>query len=189
MNRNSLSHIPIGHSAYPLHLRERLGEEAPGILVARGNPDLLQRPLTALLCSKKCPGNVILRTFDLVRRLRDEGNTVISGFHSSMEEECLRILLRGRSPIILCPARAIAGMRIPKEWRSHLEAGLLLILSPFEKSPNRPTVQSAQKRNEMIAALADRAILPHAEPGGETDRIRQLMEQFGISNLHISPSR
>ncbi|HQQ01281.1 MAG TPA: DNA-processing protein DprA [bacterium] len=180
MNPDSPCHIPIGHAAYPPRLNARLGKEAPGVLVARGNLDLLQHPLTALLCSKKCPGNVILRTFDLVRRLRDEGKTVISGFHSPMEEECLRILLRGRSPIILCPARAIEAMRIPKEWRGHLEAGLFLILSPFEQSPTRPTTQSAQKRNGLIAALADRAILPHAEPGGETDRIRLLLEQLGI---------
>jgi len=30
------------------------------------------------------------------RRMRDEGVTVISGFHSPIEKECLRILLRGK---------------------------------------------------------------------------------------------
>jgi len=32
---------------------------------------------------------------------------VISGFHTPAEKECLRILLRGAQPIIICPARSI----------------------------------------------------------------------------------
>jgi len=48
---------------------------------------------------------------------RDDGVTVISGFHTPVEKECLRILLRGSQPVIICPARSIEGMRIPPTWK------------------------------------------------------------------------
>jgi len=78
-----------------------------------GNPVILQRNKLALFCSKKCPGNLILKAYDLVHELRESGTTVISGFHTPIEKECLRILLRGDQPIIICPARSIENMRIP----------------------------------------------------------------------------
>src|SRR3970040_50538 len=100
---------------YPSLLRLRLGENAPLELTMLGDPSLLRVRRTALFCSARTPGDAILRTHDAARRMRDEGVTVISGFHSSIEKECLHILLRGKQPAIICAARAIEAMRIPKE--------------------------------------------------------------------------
>jgi len=86
-------------------------------VMAVGNQGILQPKKLALFCSRKCPGNLILKAYDLARSLREEGTTVISGFHTPVEKECLRILLRGAQPIIICPARSIEGMRIPSEWK------------------------------------------------------------------------
>ena len=55
--------------------------------------------------------------YDLSRAMRDAGVPVIGGFQSPMEKECLRILLRGDQPVVVCPARGIENMRIPREWR------------------------------------------------------------------------
>jgi len=74
---------------------------------------LLKKTKLALFCSKKCPGQKILKAFDFARNLRDGQKTVISGFHSPIEKECLRILLRGKQPIIICPARSLEKMRVP----------------------------------------------------------------------------
>src|SRR3990172_12303618 len=116
-------------AGYPARLRERLGEHAPRTLTALGNPASLSQPKTALFCSIRCPGDAILGAYDAARKLRDQGVTVVSGFHSSVEKECLRILLRGKQPIIICPARGLNGMRIPREWRTGMETGQLLLLS------------------------------------------------------------
>ncbi|HSV74150.1 MAG TPA: hypothetical protein VLH79_10360, partial [Chthonomonadales bacterium] len=67
----------------------------------------------------------------MAARLRDEGATVISGFHFPLERECLRVLLRGRQPIVICPARALEGMRIPAECRPAFHEERILYLSPF----------------------------------------------------------
>ena len=169
------------HSAYPTSLRERLGEQRPRTLTTLGNLALLSQPKTGLFCSLRCPGNAILGAYDAARKLRDEGVTVISGFHSPVEKECLRILLRGKQPILICLARSLERIRIPAEWRLALENGRLLLLSPFEKRPRRPTTESSHQRNELVAALSDEIFIIHAEPGGSIERISQLIERWSIS--------
>src|SRR5207247_11357596 len=111
-------------------LRGRLGADAPPQLTALGNLDLLALHKTALFCSARCPGKVILTTYDQAAKWRHAGRCVISGFHSPVEKECLQILLRGSQPIIICPARALP-QRLPPEWKTPLAYGRLLRLSAF----------------------------------------------------------
>jgi predicted Rossmann fold nucleotide-binding protein DprA/Smf involved in DNA uptake len=165
---------------YPQVLRSRLGANAPEALVVLGDLELLRLRRTALFCSARTPGDAILRAHDAARRMRDEGMTVISGFHSPIEKECLRILLRGRQPVIICPARAIEAMRIPNEFRTAFEAGRVLFLSPFTGQPNRITKESALRRNEVVAALADNAYITHVSPGGGTARMAQMLEEWSV---------
>ena len=91
----------------------RLGEHAPKTLTCLATSPYYLKPNISLFCSVRCPGDKILSAYDSARRLRDEAVTVISGFHSPVEKECLRILLRGKQPIIICLARAMEKIRIP----------------------------------------------------------------------------
>ena len=46
-------------------------------LATRGNTNLLaQHKFTALYCSVRCPGDLILKTYDLTRSLRQAGTPV-----------------------------------------------------------------------------------------------------------------
>jgi predicted Rossmann fold nucleotide-binding protein DprA/Smf involved in DNA uptake len=133
-----------------------------------------------LFCSAQTPGGAILRVHDAARRMRDEGTTVISGFHSPIERECLKILLRGNQPIIICPGRAIDALRIPADCRAAFNAGRVLFLSPFTKRPRRVTKESALRRNEVVAALADEAYVAHVEIGGKTDQIVRKLTDWNV---------
>ena len=142
-----------------------------------GNPGLLNQPLTALFCSNRCPGDLILKTYDLARAIRDAGVPVIGGFQTPMEKECLRLLLRGSQPVVVCPARGIQRMRIPRDWRPALDEGRLLVLSPFPPTVRRPTVKFAAQRNDLVASLATRVFIAHAAPGSRTEAfVRRLAE-------------
>jgi predicted Rossmann fold nucleotide-binding protein DprA/Smf involved in DNA uptake len=163
---------------YPARVRERLGDGAPAQLTTIGNLALLAMPKTALFCSAKAPGATILHTYDDAQRMRDGGITVISGFHSPIEKECLRILLRGKQPIIVCPARSIESMRIPPDCKAAFEAGRSLFLSPFFNKPKRVTKDSALYRNKVVAALADEAYIPHVSPGGRTAQIIDMLKKW-----------
>ena len=93
------------------------GARVPGVLATLGNLDILKTPSIALFCSTKCPGDLILKTYDLACAWRAARQTVIGGFHSPMEKECLRLLLRGTQPVIVCPARTLPNRPGPPPQR------------------------------------------------------------------------
>jgi predicted Rossmann fold nucleotide-binding protein DprA/Smf involved in DNA uptake len=160
--------IDQGSSDYPAVLTDRLGENAPPSLYAMGEPSILRQRLLGLICSIQCPGSIVIKTLDAARALRDAGVAVIGGFHSPMERECLDILLRGDQPVILCPARGLAGLRLGQMPRRAVKEGRLLILSPFAENIRRTTAAQAVQRNNLVAALSQTVLVPHAAPGGKT---------------------
>jgi predicted Rossmann fold nucleotide-binding protein DprA/Smf involved in DNA uptake len=160
--------ISPGMPEYPLALQQLLGPRAPAIISAIGSLAPLATTKLALLCSIRCPGDLIVAAYDLALELRRAPVAVVGGFHSPMEQECLTLLLRGGGRAIVCPARAIAGARLPAAWRAPLREGRLLVLSPFDERHRRVTHALAQVRNEFVAALADEIVVAHAEPGGRT---------------------
>ena len=171
--------IKHGEPAYPSSIAEYLADNAPKTITAIGNPDILQSKTLAIFCSNKCPGNIILKTYDLLRQLRERGIAVISGFHSAIERECLNILLKGRQSVIICPARSIEGMRIKPEYRKPLEDGRLLIFSPFSGKERRISSDRAVRRNYFVAALATDVFIPYAAPGSKTKTFCQELLKWG----------
>ncbi|MCI0718630.1 MAG: DNA-processing protein DprA [Acidobacteria bacterium] len=144
---------------------------APETVFTFGDPNILQQRMLALFCSVKCPGNAILKTYDLARALRDAGVPVISGFHTPMERECLDLLLRGTQPIVVCPARGIEGMRLPQAMKAGVDAGRVLLVSPFGPKQRRATAELADQRNRLVAALAIEVFVAYAAPGGKTEKL------------------
>jgi predicted Rossmann fold nucleotide-binding protein DprA/Smf involved in DNA uptake len=157
-----------GTADYPEALLARVGSEAPADFWAAGQVELLTQPKTGFFCSAQCPGSIILKTFDAITQMRDNGQILIGGFHSLMEWECLGILLRGRQPVIWVPARSTVGMRLKPELVPAFNAGRLLILSPFAPQHKRITASLAEERNRFVAALADEVLLAHASPSSKT---------------------
>ena len=178
-----MTRIRQGAADYPAILLARLHHEAPKELTALGNTETLRNTKVALFCSAKTPGGAILPAHDAARHMRESGTTVISGFHSTIEKECLQILLRGKQPIIICPGRAIQTARISRDLRAAFDAGRLLFISPFANAPRRVTRESAILRNHFVAALADDAFVAYASPGGETARLLERLVAWGIPLL------
>jgi predicted Rossmann fold nucleotide-binding protein DprA/Smf involved in DNA uptake len=89
----SISRFTPSETYWPRQLSERLEDNSPSQLWAIGCMEILAVHKVGLFCSVRCPDDTILRAYDAVQKLRDDGVTVVSGFHSSVEKECLRILL------------------------------------------------------------------------------------------------
>jgi len=170
----------------PPALKTRLGAGRYARVMACGNLDHLRGHLLALFCSSRCPGRLILDTYDLAQALRDAGVAVIGGFHSPMEKECLDILLRGKQPVIVCPARSVERMRIPPAWKLSLAGGRLLILSPFAEHCRRITASLAVERNGFAAMIANELLITHASPGSKTERFCQAQVAAGKRVLTLN---
>ena len=125
---------------------------------------LLKSPMLGLLCSKSCPGSIILKLYDGLRCLRSADLTVIGGFQSPMERECLEVLLKGNVSIAAVLTHAKA--RIPTAWRKPIQDGQLAVLAPQTLAARRVTSASAHRRNQMVVRLSDALFIPHASPRG-----------------------
>ena len=153
---------------YAKRLKDYLKTDTPETIWLRGNIKLLpgqdtslNGDLWALFCSSTCPGEIILKAHDLAQKFKETDTPTIGGYHSPIEKECLRVLLRGAQPILLCPARSIEKMRPQQAWKDALAEERLLILSIFENR-HQSTVALANQRNAFVAALADKICIAHA---------------------------
>jgi predicted Rossmann fold nucleotide-binding protein DprA/Smf involved in DNA uptake len=134
------------------------------------DPATKDRPKLALFCSVKCPGKLILDAYDACRQLRETDVTVIGGFKSPMEEECLRILLRGKNPVIWCLARGKLA-RTPPELAKPVADGRLTIHAPFPDKVNRVTAATCIKRNRIVADMVDAVFVVHAATGSKIEAL------------------
>ena len=183
--------------AYPATLKTCAAFKTAPTLTAIGNLSLLQSPaigsavpqVIALFCSMKCPGDLILKTYDLAKALRDAGIPVISGFHTPIEQDCLKILLRGIQPIIHCPARSIQNMRLSSEQKRAIGENRLLLISPFTASYSRAKAELAEKRNEMIGAIAHTLFIAYAAPNSKTLAFAQSLTEAGKDVITFDSDR
>ena len=183
---NPIERITQTDLNYPEQLKGYLKTEAPETIWARGNTVLLtdrgtdlNGDLWALFCSSKCPAQIILKAHELAQQFRESGAPTIGGYHSPIEGECLRVLLRGSQPIILCPARSIENMQLKPAWKGALAEGRLLLLSIFDSKHRRSTAALANQRNAFVAALADKICIAHASEGSKTLQFAQQVSEWG----------
>lgn len=161
--------LEITDPRYPARL---LTLESPPALTAIGSLELLQAPSwLAVFCSSRCPGTLIIAAQDVAQQLVQRGTAVIGGFHSPVEREMLRVLLRGTQPIIIVPARGLMPYRVPPEYNAALEGGRLLLLSPFPDAVARSSTRVALQRNLFVSDFADSALVIHASDGSATEKL------------------
>jgi predicted Rossmann fold nucleotide-binding protein DprA/Smf involved in DNA uptake len=143
----------------------------------QGNAVILDEPLHAVLCSRACPGANIIEALDLAQQWRAENRPVISGFHTPVEKECLRIFLRGPQHLVICPARGIDPFQLPADWEMKYQHGELLILSPFPAAIRRAARDIADARNELVFALSANVHIIYASPGGHLETLQMAMQK------------
>lgn len=173
--------LDADHPLYPSGLIAA-GQTSP--LRVIGHPALLNRPALAFFCSQACPDAVAAQTHELMRQLQKADSLLISGFHAPPEKVCLDIWLKGRSAVVHCPARGLAGMRIPDAWADAIAQNRFLILSSFPDSLKRASAKTALRRNRLVGAIAHALFIAYAEPGGKTEALaRSLLSQKPLFTL------
>lgn len=177
--------LALSDPDWPRQINDRLTTTAPVRLWIIGNPEILAGHKIGLFCSARYPEDAFGHADIAARKLCEEEATVVSGFHSPVEKECLRILLEGKRPIIICLARALAKIRLPAEWQSAIDGGRLVLLTRFEKS-RRADKETARRRNELVAALSDEVLIIHAEPGGGIERISHMVNGWEVPRRELA---
>lgn len=125
-----------------------------------GNIGLLAEPLLGLISSRECPGHVLVETLERVPAWVAEGRVLVSGFHSPLEQQVLRSLLRRDGRAVKVLARGMSRYRPSPDERAALAAARLLVLTAFAPAVQRITRDNALARNRLVAALAMELCVP-----------------------------
>ena len=124
-----------------------------------GNKELLNKRKIGYLASRKIPTLSVLPALDWALQMSKQTDVVIiSGFHSRMERDVLKVLLQGKCGIILILARGMYR-QLPQQYEEAMQQGRLLIISYEKDSVTRVSEVTAHKRNEHVRELADEMYL------------------------------
>lgn len=140
-----------------------------------GNQDILKHYKLGFLSSRKCPAEIVLKSYDWAKNQRAEGNCVVCGNHSQIEQDVFRILLKGEQPLVLVLPRGLKK-RWDKVWLDNVKKDRLLIISPFTKDISRVTRETAVRKNETILSLSDQIIVGYKSPSGQLDELLTNLE-------------
>jgi predicted Rossmann fold nucleotide-binding protein DprA/Smf involved in DNA uptake len=135
-----------------------------------GNFALMDLPKTAFLCSRRVPASIILKSYDWAIARRENNRCIISGFHSQIEKDVLHYLLKGPQPVIVALARGLKK-RIEPQLADAITKNKLLVITPFEQTITRANQATANRRNELMAELADEIFVAYAKPNGNIESL------------------
>ena len=148
-----------------------------------GNAGLMGLPKTAFLSSRKVAPAAVMRCYDWATGMRGGGGTpggsagrlappcVVGGFQSALERDVLKLLLPdGGPPIVMILARGM-WRSVPVEYREAINAGRMLVVSPFSQGVVRVSKETAEKRNGWILDHCDEAVFASLDPNGSLARL------------------
>ena len=148
-----------------------------------GNAALMERPKIAFLSSRRVAPAAVMRCYDWATGMRGGGGTpggsagrlappcVVGGFQSALERDVLKLLLpEGGPPIVMVLARGM-WRSVPVEYREAINAGRMLVVSPFSQGVVRVSKETAEKRNGWILDNCVEAVFASLDPNGLLARL------------------
>lgn len=158
-------------------LLERFGTDVQTQFAVVGNSALLGAPLLGLITSRECPGHVLLETLERVPQWVQAGRVIVSGFHSPLEQQVLRSVLRRKGRVVKVLARGMTDYRPAPDEREPLVAGRMLVVTACPPSVMRTTRETALTRNRLVLALAAEIAVPYIAKGSP---LAVLLENSGL---------
>lgn len=165
--------------ALPSDCLQRIGPDHAARLVGVGESSLLAEPLLGLMASRECPGHVLLEILDRVPDWVKAGRVIVSGFHSPLEQQVLRSVLRrkaGRAVRVL--ARGMSDYRPSSDEREPLATGRMLVITSCVPDVRRTTRETALARNRLVLTLASEVVVPYVAEGSP---LASLLNEWAVN--------
>ena len=148
-----------------------------------GNAALMERPKVAFLSSRRVAPAAVMRCYDWATGMRGGGGSpggsagrlappcVVGGFQSALERDVLKLLLPdGGTSIVMVLARGM-WRSVPVEYREAINAGRMLVVSPFSQGVVRVSKETAEKRNAFVLDHCAEAVFASLDPNGSLARL------------------
>ncbi len=138
-----------------------------------GNAALMERPKVAFLSSRKVAPAAVMRCYDWATGMRGGGSAgrlappcVVGGFQSALERDVLKLLLPDGGPSIVMVLARGMWWSVPVEYRAAINAGRMLVVSPFSQGVVRVSKETAEKRNAFVLDHCAEAVFASLDPNG-----------------------
>jgi predicted Rossmann fold nucleotide-binding protein DprA/Smf involved in DNA uptake len=159
----------------PLRQAQRIAPETATRLIGVGNANLLIEPLLGFIASRQCPGHILIETLDRVTQWTQANRVLVSGFHSPLEQQVLRSLLRRKGRAVKVLARGMRDYRPEPDEKPALAENRLLVITAFPPTVTRSTRATALERNRLVLQLAAERVIPHIAPQSP---LAELLREF-----------
>ena len=147
-----------------------------------GNEDLLDRYLVAFFASREYSEEVAQRAVQWAEEICQTDKVVISGFHSPLEKEVLRILLEHKHPVVVALGRALYK-RVPPNLQQAFDEGRLLFVS--FRGYSRHSTKSSEIRNWKAAGMADEVYFTPFDRTSLLSTLHFTYEKYSKTPVHI----
>ena len=167
-----------GDAAYPQRLARRLVPPLP-VLYAVGAADVVERPTLAVLSSRMLSEHTVPATTAIAHAAAAHGLTLVGGgMKASYRVASVAARAAGAARVIVLDRGLFAtfGARADRDpsgfgpGRAALDVTRTLVVSQFRLG-DHASPRSGQRRDELVAALADVVEAVHAQPGGQIERV------------------
>jgi DNA processing protein len=165
LEKHGIQTLSVVDSGYPDTLKRALGEDAPVLLVCRGNLALLEKTSVGFCGSREATEKGLATAWDAADLLAHEGLNIVSGFAAGVDMNAHRAALAAGATTTVVLAEGILRFRVKKEIRDEWDENRTLVVSEF--GPNLPwSVGHAMQRNRTICGLSRALILIEARANG-----------------------
>lgn len=149
---------------YPQRLKSRLKGNAPPLLYGCGERRILESGGLAVVGSRQVTETLIELTLEVCGRAASAGATIVSGGARGIDQASMNGALEAGGKAIGVLADRLERAAMNRDHRELLLDRRLVLISPYDPSAGF-NVGHAMQRNKVIYALADAALVVHAEVG------------------------
>ena len=149
----------------PMVLRTFFSGKPPR-LWSVGNPAILNRRLLGIISARQIDSDLALKSSQLLKQLASLKEIgFVSGWHSPLEEEALRVLLNDAARIVFCVPKALNRFVPPVGIEIRINQKEALLLTHCSPKAKRISRDASIRRNHLVVGLAS-ALLALSAPSG-----------------------
>ena len=134
-----------------------------------GNLELLNAKKIGFLSSQKTSQNTLSKIKDWLNTI-DKECCIVSGFQSKYESMLLDMLLKNGNKVIMVLSRDIYDT-CPTKYKSAVDKGNMLIISPFDIDLKVTTRDAARIRNQFVFDTSNELVIGDLSVGGMLDNM------------------
>ena len=146
------------HEHYPKAIKKQLKHQSPALFFGVGNPELLSNHAIGFVGSRDCNSNDEQATNQYVKQINELNYQVVSGAAKGVDSHAMLASLNNGNTAIGILADSLFRSSASGQWRQHLKANNLVLISPFFPE-SRFTPANAMARNKFIYLLSSATVV------------------------------